>query len=165
MVFGFIRKIIGGLWSLFCYFIMAIGVIFILVGIPLFLIHPGYGILSFIIGLLIIGFGKFLLWLKKPIGAGLDYLANMVGRKSLDDVAKEIGVKDPEKAREQIYLGKEQGKIKARFDMQTGEVVFGEDAPKYQPAPNFVECEYCGTLYPPEAIFCPNCGAPNKRRK
>jgi len=162
-IFHYIRKIIGGLWSLFCYFIMFIGLIFFIVGALMVIGHVYYGIAGVILGLIIIGFGKFLLWLKKPVGAGLDYLSNLVGRKSLDDVAKELGT-DPESARVEIYKGKTDGKVKARFDMQTGEVIFGEDTPKYTPAPNFVECEYCGTLYPPEAIFCPNCGAPNKRK-
>ncbi len=142
---------------------MLIGVIFFAVGALMIIGQVFYGIAGVILGIIIIGIGKFLLWLKKPVGAGLDYLANLVGRKSLDDVAKELGT-DKESARQEIYKGKESGKLKARFDMQTGEVVFGEDAPKYSPAPNFVTCEYCGTVYPPEAIFCPNCGAPNKKR-
>ncbi len=163
MVLHFIRKLIGSIWSLFCYCIMAIGVLFFIVGIMMASESIYNLIAGFMIGIIIIAFGKFLLWLKKPVGAGLDYLSNLVGRKSLDDVAKELGT-DKESARQEIYKGKETGKIKARFDMQTGEVVFGEDAPKYSPAPNFVTCEYCGTVYPPEAIFCPNCGAPNKKR-
>jgi hypothetical protein len=114
--------------------------------------------------------------IRKDVEAAMQQRGS--GRFPLDEIAAEAGVKRRFLLRVLMDL-RNMGRIKYRYDGQTGEIIVGEQV-MYQQAPEFKTipgrselaaekiiqterhfCIFCGQIFEPntEVKYCPNCGS------
>ncbi|MFX1236705.1 MAG: zinc ribbon domain-containing protein, partial [Promethearchaeota archaeon] len=95
------------------------------------------------------------------------------GTYKLENIALEVGIKPKDVLRVLLSL-RNSGKIRYRFNVDTGEIILGENVP-YAPSDEFVPppkkliapissegknfCVYCGHQLAAGANFCENCGS------
>ncbi|MFX1276630.1 MAG: zinc ribbon domain-containing protein [Promethearchaeota archaeon] len=95
------------------------------------------------------------------------------GTYKLEDIALEVGIKPKDVLRVLLVL-RNSGKIRYRFNAETGEIILGESI-SYAPAENYEPpskkiiapiasegktfCVYCGHQLAQDVNFCENCGS------
>jgi hypothetical protein len=85
-------------------------------------------------------------------------------RVKIEQLASELGMSE-EDVRTAIVDLRIEGRINAKFDYTSGEIIIGTETSQ-TPQPviekEFVDqkfCPYCGEEIPSSAVFCPNCGS------
>jgi hypothetical protein len=97
---------------------------------------------------------------RRTAGTVLGTLMSQEGEKvKLSTLADELEMSEKE-LRSAIIDLRVEGKVKAAFDKNTGEVIIGEPKPTGRAvAAGSVYCAFCGYPLPPGARFCPSCGS------
>ncbi|TFG08545.1 MAG: zinc-ribbon domain-containing protein [Promethearchaeota archaeon] len=95
------------------------------------------------------------------------------GTHKIEDIAAEIGLKPNDVIRILLDL-RNKGKVKYRFNSESGELILGESIPyvpssEYAPSGKKIAetphsrdknfCPYCGQELKPHATYCPHCGS------
>lgn len=97
---------------------------------------------------------------RRTASTVLGTLMSHEGEKvKLSTLADELEMSEKE-LRSAIIDLRVEGKVKAAFDKNTGEVIIGEPKPTGRAvAAGSVYCAFCGYPLPPGARFCPSCGS------